>query len=213
MADTEISPTLLNALPVRSGFSCWSGLADQEVAACEAHSKRRACLLIGRGCLPSGVNGMRVASEVKEKYVADEYNLALIISAAFSAGAAVLHVGVVIAGPAGYRLAGAGKRFIRAAEAGRAFPAMITIAIALVLMVWAAYALSGAAVISPLPLLRPVLSVITLIYLLRGFAGPWLLKNTGRSNRFIVVSSAICIVFGLTHLVGLVQTWERLQCT
>jgi hypothetical protein len=156
---------------------------------------------------------MRVASEEKEKYVADEYNLALIISAAFSAGAAVLHVGVVIAGPAGYRLAGAGKRFIRAAEAGRAFPAIITIAIALVLMVWAAYALSGAAVISPLPLLRPALSVITLIYLLRGFAGPVLLKNTGRSTRFIVISSAVCIGFGLTHLVGLVQTWERLQCT
>ncbi|WP_341520130.1 hypothetical protein AABC73_16700 [Pseudomonas sp. G.S.17] len=140
----------------------------------------------------------------------DEYNLALIISAAFSAGAAVLHVGVVIAGPAGYRLAGAGKRFIRAAEAGRAFPAIITTGIALVLMVWAAYALSGAAVIRPLPLLRPALSVITVIYLLRGFAGPLLLKDTGRTRRFIWISSAICIVFGITHLVGLVQTWGRL---
>jgi len=58
--------------------------------------------------------------------------------------AAALHIGVVIAGPAGYQFAGAGKRFVRAAEAGRAFPAIVTIGIALILTVWALYALSGA---------------------------------------------------------------------
>ncbi|MCU1736888.1 MULTISPECIES: hypothetical protein [unclassified Pseudomonas] len=74
----------------------------------------------------------------------EEYNQALIIGAACSAMAAALHIGVVIAGPAGYQFAGAGKRFVRAAEAGRAFPAIVTIGIALILTVWALYALSGA---------------------------------------------------------------------
>ncbi|NWA28522.1 hypothetical protein HX866_26880 [Pseudomonas gingeri] len=140
----------------------------------------------------------------------DEYNQALVIGAACSAMAAALHIGVVILGPAGYRFAGAGKRFIRAAEAGRAFPAIITMAIALILTVWALYALSGASVIRPLPLLRPVLSAITFIYLLRGFAGFFILKNTGRTTRFILISSAICIGLGMAHFVGLVQVWGQL---
>ena len=60
--------------------------------------------------------------------MAGEYNLALVIAAALSALAAVLHVGTIIAGPSWYRLFGAGERFIRAAEAGRTFPAVVTAA-------------------------------------------------------------------------------------
>lgn len=139
-----------------------------------------------------------------------DYNVALTVAAALSALAAVLHVGTIIAGPAWYRLFGAGERFIRAAEAGRRFPALVTAAIALVLLGWAAYALSGAGVIGPLPLLLPALCAITLVYLLRGIAGPWVLANTGRSQRFIVVSSLVCLGFGLVHLVGVIQVWGRL---
>jgi hypothetical protein len=142
--------------------------------------------------------------------MAGEYNLALVIAAALSALAAVLHVGTIIAGPTWYRLFGAGERFIRAAEAGRTFPAVVTAAIALVLLSWAAFALSGAGVIAPLPLLLPALCAITLVYLLRGIAGPFVLANTGRSQCFIVVSSLVCLGFGVVHLVGLVQVWGRL---
>lgn len=142
--------------------------------------------------------------------MADAHNLALMIAAVLSACAAALHVAVIIAGPAGYEFAGAGKQFVNGAKAGRAFPAIITLGIALVLLIWAAYALSGAAVIRPLPLLRPALTVITLIYLLRGLAGPWLLKNTGRSTPFIWISSAICTAMGIAHLVGLIQIWALL---
>ncbi|WIF05281.1 hypothetical protein QEP77_14845 [Serratia sp. B1] len=47
------------------------------------------------------------------------YNTALLIGAALSAIAALLHIWVIAAGPRGYRLCGAGDRFIKAAEAGK----------------------------------------------------------------------------------------------
>ncbi|XGJ93063.1 hypothetical protein AB6T09_08500 [Serratia marcescens] len=122
------------------------------------------------------------------------YNTALLIGAALSAIAALLHIWVIAAGPRGYRLCGAGDRFIKAAEAGKKFPAVVTAGIALVLFIWALYALF----------------IITFIYLLRGVAGPFALRDTGRSQRFIVVSSLICLGFGLVHLLGMTQRWSAL---
>ncbi|MCB2253026.1 hypothetical protein KTQ74_14055 [Pseudomonas chlororaphis] len=142
--------------------------------------------------------------------MASEYNMALLVGAGLSLLAALMHVGVIMVGPSWYRLFGAGERFVRAAQAGRWFPAVVTAGIALVLTAWAAYALSAAGVIEPLPLLRPALIAITLVYLLRGLLGPLALAGTGRSTRFIVVSSAICLVYGLVHLLGLVQVWGTL---
>ncbi|MGF0237195.1 hypothetical protein ACQR3P_30460 [Rhodococcus sp. IEGM1300] len=138
------------------------------------------------------------------------YNTALVIGAGLSLLAALMHVGVIMKGPSWYHLFGAGERFVRAAQAGRKFPAVVTMGIALVLGAWSAYALSGAGVIDPLPLLRPALCVITLVYLLRGLLGPFVLAGTGRSVRFIMISSAICLMFGLVHLFGVVQVWGRL---
>ncbi|AMS16161.1 hypothetical protein A3218_18275 [Pseudomonas chlororaphis] len=138
------------------------------------------------------------------------YNMALVIGAGLSLLAALMHVGVIVVGPSWYRLFGAGERFVRAAQAGRWFPAVVTAGIALVLAAWAAYALSAAGVIAPLPLLRPALIAITLVYLLRGLLGPVALAGTGRSRRFIFVSSTICLVYGLVHLFGLVQVWGSL---
>jgi len=142
--------------------------------------------------------------------MADQYNMALLVGAGLSLLAALMHVGVIMVGPSWYRLFGAGDRFVRAAQAGRWFPALVTAGIALVLTAWAAYALSAAGVIEPLPLLRPALCAITLVYLLRGLLGPLALAGTGRSRRFIVVSSAICLAYGLVHLLGLVQVWGTL---
>ncbi|NMX90979.1 MULTISPECIES: hypothetical protein [unclassified Pseudomonas] len=138
------------------------------------------------------------------------YNTALLVAAGLNLLVALMHIGVIIKGPSWYHLFGAGERFVRAAKAGRRFPAVVTAGIALVLAAWSAYALSGAGVIDPLPLLRPALCVITLVYLLRGLLGPFVLAGTGRSTRFIMISSGICVVYGLVHLVGLVQVWNTL---
>ena len=113
--------------------------------------------------------------------MAYEYNMALMIGAGLSLLAALMHIGVIIGGPSWYHLFGAGDRFVRAAQNGRWFPAVVTMGITLVLGAWAVYALSGAGVIEPLPLLRPALCAITLIYLLRGLLGPFTLPGTGRS--------------------------------
>ena len=142
--------------------------------------------------------------------MAYEYNMALMIGAGLSLLAALMHIGVIIGGPSWYHLFGAGDRFVRAAQNGRWFPAVVTMGITLVLGAWAVYALSGAGVIEPLPLLRPALCAITLVYLLRGLLGPFTLVGTGRSVRFVVVSSVVCLVYGLVHLFGLVQVWGSL---
>ena len=135
-----------------------------------------------------------------------EYNWALILGAVLSLMAAILHGGAICMGPSGYRLFGAGERFVRAAEKGKIHPPLITLGIALVLICWSAYALSGAGVLRPLPLLRPTLVGITVIYLVRGLIGPFFLAGTGRTIPFIAISSAVCTFFGFVHLVGVMQT-------
>ncbi len=135
----------------------------------------------------------------------------LILAAGLSALAALLHVGAVVFGATWYRFLGAGEQMARMAAAGRLYPTVVTLAIAAVLLVWSLYALSSAGVIGRLPLLRTALCAITAIYLLRAVAFlPLMTIIPGNSLTFWLVSSGICLVFGLVHLVGLVQVWHRL---
>ena len=88
---------------------------------------------------------------------------------------------------------------------------MLTFGIAAVLATWAVYAMSGAGWFAALPFLKLVLCVITGIYLLRGAGGFVMLAvKSPYSKRFIVVSSSICLGFGLVHLLGVLQVWGRL---
>ncbi|MDP9989878.1 fatty acid desaturase [Variovorax boronicumulans] len=138
-------------------------------------------------------------------------NIFLIVGAALSAIAALLHICVIFGGPAWYRFFGAGERIARGAEAGHWYPPIVTLLIAGVLGVWAAYALSGAGVLQPLPLLAFVLPAITSVYLLRGLVAVVLfVSDRRRLSAFWVWSSAICFALGLVHLIGLVQVWETL---
>lgn len=140
----------------------------------------------------------------------DMTNPVLMAGAALTAAAALLHLIVILIGPRAYHWFGAGNRVVRAAESGSLYPAVVTACIGVLLLVWAAYALSGAGAIGPLPFLRPVLTTITAVYLLRAVLGPFLLINNGRTTRFVWVSSAVCLVYGLVHLFGLVQRWDAL---
>jgi hypothetical protein len=140
-----------------------------------------------------------------------DWNLPLTIGAALSAIAALLHVCIVFGGPAWYRFFGAGERMASGAAAGHLYPPVVTLLIACVLGVWAAYALSGAGVLQPLPLLVLALPVITAVYLLRGLAALALFVFARRRlTAFWVWSSLICLGFGVVHLVGLVQVWPGL---
>ena len=66
-------------------------------------------------------------------------------------------------------------------------------------------------VIRKLPLTRLALCAITGVYVLRGVAfTPLMAYFPGNSTTFWFWSSAICLSFGVVHLVGLRQVWARL---
>ena len=130
------------------------------------------------------------------------------IGGSLSAAAALAHVACVVVGAPAYRFMGAGEAMARAAEAGKLQPTLVTLAIAGVLFVWAAYAFSGAGAIGRLPLAKLVLPAICAVYLGRAMAFP-LLKPMfpENSQAFWLVASGICLVIGLVHIYGLVSRW------
>ena len=139
------------------------------------------------------------------------FNPYLIAGAAMSAAAALAHLGCILFGPAWYRFFGAGEKMARMAEAGLWQPIVVTLLITAMLTAWSAYALSGAGVIRELPLLRLALCAITAVYFVRGIAFVWLIPFfPGNSMTFWLVSSGICMTIGMTHMVGLLQIWNRL---
>jgi hypothetical protein len=139
-------------------------------------------------------------------------NVLLVIGALISAGAAVLHLFIIVGGPDWYRFFGAGERLAVAAANGHYYPALVTTGIAAVLGVWSVYALAGAGVIRRLPLLRTMLIGITTIYIARGIAvAPAVLFAGEQITPFLLWSSAICLGLGIVHLVGLMQSWPALR--
>ena len=139
-------------------------------------------------------------------------NAFLVAGGALSALAALLHLGCIAFGAPWYRFFGAGEQMARLAASGSSYPALVTIAIALVLLTWSLLAFSGAGLVRKLPLLRTGLCLVTAIYLARGAAVlPLMAFVPGRSTTFWWWSSAICLIIGLIHMVGLRQVWARLS--
>lgn len=138
-------------------------------------------------------------------------SVSLAIAAVFSAAAALAHIACVVVGPSAYRFMGAGEKMARAVEAGRLKPTLVTLAIAAMLMVWAAYALSAAGFIVRLPLTKFAVLAITLVYLGRAFAFPLLRPAfPENSTAFWLVSSGICLAIGTLHAYGLAARWSLL---
>ena len=137
-------------------------------------------------------------------------NVFLIIAGTLSAVVATLHLGCIYFGGSWYWFFGAGEQMALLSEQGSIKPTLITSVIVLILSTWSLYAFSAAGVIFKLPFIRLALVLITFIYLARGVAGFFLINNPmGRSPEFWVWSSIICLSFGIVHLVGLKQQWER----
>jgi hypothetical protein len=141
-----------------------------------------------------------------------EPNYFLIAGGAMSAVAAALHLGCILFGASWYRFLGAGEKMARLAEAGSSYPARVTLVITAMLLVWSAYALSGAGVIPRLPLLRTILCAIAAVYLFRGFVFyPLMPLFPGNSTTFWLVSGAICAAIGVVHAIGITQAWPVLS--
>ena len=129
-----------------------------------------------------------------------------------SAIAAVLHLAVIAGGPDWYRFFGAGEAMAQAAERGSVMPALITLGIAIILGIWAAYAFSGAGLIRRLPLLRMGLVTISFIYLARGLApAPVLLVRPSLLSAFDLWSSITVLVYGLAYTIGTWRAWPQLR--
>lgn len=138
-------------------------------------------------------------------------NKFLLTAASLSATAALLHVAIIFVGARWYRFFGAGEQMARLAESGHWYPPVITSGIALVLAIWALFALSGAGVVRPLPFVKPALCIITAVYLLRGLViVPIFIFAQQQATPFWFWSSAICLMYGVVHLVGLTQVWSKL---
>ncbi len=136
----------------------------------------------------------------------------LVAGGYLSLAAAVLHVAVIAGGPEWYRFFGAGEEIAQAAERGEWGPPIMTSFIAAILGIWAAYAFSGAGKLPRLFLLRTGLIVITAIYLVRGLSLiPLHLMWPDLTDSFTVWSSVIVLIYGLTHLIGTVKSWQALS--
>ena len=135
----------------------------------------------------------------------------LVAGGVLSLIASALHVGCIIGGPAWYRFFGAGEAMAQAAERGDAYPTLVTLGIAAMLALWAAYAFAGAGPIRRLPLLRTALVAITAIYLFRGSVLVAVLAFPTLRTPFNFWSSLIVLAYGLVYLIGTLRAWPTLS--
>ena len=139
-------------------------------------------------------------------------NNSLILGALCSALAAIVHLACIVFGGDWYRFLGAGEQMAVLAEQGHWYPTVVTLIISMVLIIWSLYALSGARVITRLPLLRLGLIVISSIYLLRGIGFVFIMSQfPDNSLNFWLLSSGICLGIGILYALGTYQAWGTLQ--
>ena len=137
----------------------------------------------------------------------------LVVGGWLSLMASLLHVACIFGGPDWYRFFGAGEGVAQAAERGEALPTLMTLGIATVLAIWAAYAFAGAGAIRRLPLMRTALIAISTIYLGRGLIvlHPAMLNRPDLSPGFMLWSSLIVLAFGVVYSVGTWRAWPSLS--
>jgi hypothetical protein len=126
----------------------------------------------------------------------------LILGGVASFLSAGLHL-VLVLKPHWYHFFG-GDELGQLHEQGARWVVLVTFGLALMFAAWGVYALSGAGVIRPLPLLRVSLIAIGVIYILRSLLLPSELVQlfaNGASVRFVIFSLG-SLAAGLLYLVG-----------
>nr|WP_275973950.1 hypothetical protein [Shewanella pneumatophori] len=125
---------------------------------------------------------------------------------------------IIVGGADWYRFFGAGEQMAQMQEQGSNYPAIVTFIIASILAIWSFYAFSGAKSIRKLPFIKPILSIITLIFLARAlFAIPVVIladspymAELANNMSFMVISSMFCLAIGLCYAIG---TYQLLTAT
>ncbi len=130
-----------------------------------------------------------------------------------SVAASLLHIACIIGGPDWYRFLGAGEPLARAAERGSPVPAIMTMVIAAILAIWAAFAFGAAGVSRRLPLTRTALGAIAFVLLARAAMAfvPAFWPPENRTLPFIATTSGICLVMGLCFAIGTWRAWPVLS--
>jgi hypothetical protein len=136
--------------------------------------------------------------------------LLLTVAGSVSLALAIAHVGMIFVGARAYRYFGAGERMVQLAEQRSWIPPTVTAAVALVLAIFGAYALSGSGQVPPLPLLRLGLIAIGSIYCVRGLLLIYELGRTVATPGAVALRSMVFSLTSLTIGVGyLWGTWIR----
>jgi len=127
----------------------------------------------------------------------------LYIAALLTFFAALLHFVCVLWGANGFRFLGAGKSIVQMVERGHWYPNFTAIAVGLILTVCSIYAFFAARGIHILPFTKIILSMVAIVFLIRGFAFPWLKsKFVGNSDLFWYISSSFCLILGALYAIG-----------
>lgn len=129
--------------------------------------------------------------------------ISLYFASALTFIAALLHFICVFWGANGFRFLGAGKSIVQMVERGHWYPNFTAIAVGIILTVCSMYAFFAAKGLQLLPFTEIILSLVAAVFLIRGFAFPWLkLKFVGNSDLFWYISSAFCLILGTLYAVG-----------
>ena len=129
--------------------------------------------------------------------------ISLFGAALICAIAALLHFACIPWGAEGYRFLGAGTTVVNAVASGDWRPHLSALVVGTLLLVAAAYALSGAGVLSPFPFLRPVLYIVSAVLIGRAIAYPILRPMfPGNSELFWLVSTSVVGFMGVLFLIG-----------
>ena len=139
-------------------------------------------------------------------------NKMLILGGGFSFIISILHLAIIIGGSAWYRFFGAGEEMALMAEQGSWIPGVVTFGIATVLFIWGLYAFSGARVLRPIPFLKPVLVIVSVIYLVRGLGLiPAFVIIPEQIDGLLVWSSLASLLLGMAYGIGTKQEWPNLS--
>jgi len=139
--------------------------------------------------------------------------LPLDLAAIFMFVGALFHVACLFGGADWLLFAGAPVEFSESYRNGAIEPIFWTLAIALMLVIWGLYAMSGAGRMRKLPLLKTGLAAIGALMTLRGLIGLVLLVVTDwpwhtAMGQFHAVASVMIFGVGLFYLYGL---WQKLK--
>lgn len=138
-------------------------------------------------------------------------NKYLLSGGTFSILVALLHIAIIFGGPDWYRFWGAGEQIATMEENGSLLPDILTFLLVILFLICGLYTYSGAGLIRRLTLLKTGLVTISSIYTIRGLLLVIDIFGPEKLTIFMLWTSIISFIAGLTHFIGAKQVWSSLS--